>query len=623
MLRIFTGATSRLALGAFALGSLAQAQTIDIFTVADLQGIAADLDGDYVLQANLDLIGVNWVPIGTVADPFTGSLNGNGRSISGLELTNFSADPSGLFGHCENAEFRGVRMLEADVFGIDRVGTLAGNVVDSDIISCSSSGHSVTGLMSVGGLVGRTAGCQIERCGASGDVLGFQRWAGGLVGHMHIGSFMERCRTRGTVTGTDSVGGLTGNVHNSVVMQCDSSADVVGGALVGGLTGWMQEDLGNPLTGASLLMDCSASGSVLGTDGGIFQMTDMMGNNIFLVGTTGGLVGWADAKSVLLNCHAYGDVDAPNNGFSAPPCGGLIGRIEHQGIVTGCSASGDVLHGSTCGGLIAWVMDDCDVTDCIARGDVDGLWQTGGLVGALERGHLEDCHATGNVRVPGTPNGHGDPGRLVAAAGGLVGYTFPSNEVEFGTTIYRCSAKGSVGTGGQFTGGLIGLAWGVQVIDSFATGAVKSPERRIGGLVGGSLRSVGDLGMIPRSEYLHCYALGRVTQSQADPGYDGMVGGLIGEIQTSADCDTHLHRSYSAGEVIGTGTVGGLVGEAGAELLYHPCYWDIETSGLSTSAVGTGATTAQMQAESTFIGWTFPFPWLIDEGNGYPYLHWQ
>ena len=54
-------------------------------------------------------------------------------------------------------------------------------------------------------------------------------------------------------------------------------------------------------------------------------------------------------------------------------------------------------------------------------------------------------------------------------------------------------------------------------------------------------------------------------------------------------------------------------------------FWDIETSGQTTSAGGTGKTTAEMQTESTFTdaGWDFVSIWWIFEGAGYPKLWWE
>jgi hypothetical protein len=49
-------------------------------------------------------------------------------------------------------------------------------------------------------------------------------------------------------------------------------------------------------------------------------------------------------------------------------------------------------------------------------------------------------------------------------------------------------------------------------------------------------------------------------------------------------------------------------------------YWDIETSGQSTSDGGTGKTTAEMKTQSTYTNWDFVNIWAIKEGVSYPYL---
>ena len=49
-------------------------------------------------------------------------------------------------------------------------------------------------------------------------------------------------------------------------------------------------------------------------------------------------------------------------------------------------------------------------------------------------------------------------------------------------------------------------------------------------------------------------------------------------------------------------------------------YWDIETSGLSTSAGGTGKTTEEMKEKVTFTNWDFFESWCIAEKQTYPFL---
>ncbi|MBA7638304.1 hypothetical protein ES703_45957 [subsurface metagenome] len=72
--------------------------------------------------------------------------------------------------------------------------------------------------------------------------------------------------------------------------------------------------------------------------------------------------------------------------------------------------------------------------------------------------------------------------------------------------------------------------------------------------------------------------------------------------------------------------VGGLVGVKYSTEGIIGCFWDVNTSGQTASAGGTGLLTAQMQQRITFTdaGWDFTtLVWTIDEGVDYPRLWWE
>jgi hypothetical protein len=126
------------------------------------------------------------------------------------------------------------------------------------------------------------------------------------------------------------------------------------------------------------------------------------------------------------------------------------------------------------------------------------------------------------------------------------------------------------------------------------------------------------------------YSIGSVT------GYE-YVGGLIGWNWGG------VSNSYSTGSVTGSLVVGGLLGdnlgdneEAGGVDNVSNSFWDTETSGQTTSAGGTGKTTAEMQDIVTFseAGWNISavdshgdrntvYIWNIVDGVTYPFLSWQ
>jgi len=119
------------------------------------------------------------------------------------------------------------------------------------------------------------------------------------------------------------------------------------------------------------------------------------------------------------------------------------------------------------------------------------------------------------------------------------------------------------------------------------------------------------------------------------------VGGLSGYVPSS-----RIDRVFATGAVSVTGTetnVGGLVGQD-TSISFLNSFWDTQTSGRSTSAAGTGRTTAQLTALTTFTdtatpGLTTAWPivdgwapyvaatrvWGIcsDVNDGYPFLLWQ
>jgi hypothetical protein len=84
--------------------------------------------------------------------------------------------------------------------------------------------------------------------------------------------------------------------------------------------------------------------------------------------------------------------------------------------------------------------------------------------------------------------------------------------------------------------------------------------------------------------------------------------------------------------VTGNENVGGLVGDEYKSSITMS-FWNIETSGQTTSAGGEGKTTVEMQTAGTFLeaGWDFVDEtangtediWWINEGQDYPKLWWE
>jgi len=224
----------------------------------------------------------------------------------------------------------------------------------------------------------------------------------------------------------------------------------------------------------------------------------------------------------------------------------------------------------------------------VVNASVTGNEYVGGLAGQ-NVGILSHCHFTGNVTG-------------VHAVGGLAGYNYAlaSNSYSTGNVT---GTEGGVG-------GLVGSNEG-NVRTCYSTSSVTG-NSAVGGLVGADW-----YGGVATS-----YSTGNVVGVE-------LVGGLIGIIQGSTVTD-----SYSTGSVTGEEDVGGLLGYRWETIVSYS-FWDMDTSGQTTSAGGSGRTTAQMQDIATFsgAGWNIiavalnetnpAYIWNIVNNVTCPFFSWQ
>ena len=98
----------------------------------------------------------------------------------------------------------------------------------------------------------------------------------------------------------------------------------------------------------------------------------------------------------------------------------------------------------------------------------------------------------------------------------------------------------------------------------------------------------------------------------------GYMGGLVGRTQYG-----YIQYCYAKGQVTKTGTtsttsIGGLVGYQSNSTASNS-FWDTETTGQTTSKLGTGKTTEEMKTASTYSSWNKTTIWNIVDGE-YPTL---
>jgi hypothetical protein len=252
-----------------------------------------------------------------------------------------------------------------------------------------------------------------------------------------------------------------------------------------------------------------------------------------------------------------------------------------------------------------------------------GGGRIGGLVGEQDYGAIISCYTTGSVTSNTSSN---------AYIGGLVGYQ------NSGSITYSYSAGSVVSTADSsaISGGLVGRQSAGSITSSCSTGNIAATSNSATAYAGG-LVGTQDYGAGPIAS---CYSTGNVVSTSNGPsiygvGVDVFAGGLVAAYSGS------IKSCYSTGQASATGNhfvyKGGLLGYKSTGGIVTACFWDINTSGLNTSAGGSsvqGKTTVEMKTLSTFTsaGWDFTNETANDtndywrmctDGVDYPRLNWQ
>lgn len=125
--------------------------------------------GHFQLVNDIDLKGVNWIPIGnTDTNSFQGTFNGNGHTIHNLTVHTTSKSTCGFFGTLHNASVHNLT-VHGTASGGNTTGLLAGYSLESQITSCVVKGK-VKGKVCAGILLGKNTG-HVEQCYGEGTIL--------------------------------------------------------------------------------------------------------------------------------------------------------------------------------------------------------------------------------------------------------------------------------------------------------------------------------------------------------------------------------------------------------------------------------------------------------------------
>ena len=277
LLLSFTLCLTLLPMAAFA----EEPDKISITTVDELLQFAKAVDnGEYddktdavvSLDADLDLTGVAWKPIGSVFDGdgnllhyFSGKFYGNGHTISNLDFSEnygmaeypvfgffsvaYGAEISGLTiqgkldvsnsgyvffgtvaGVAENSKISDcvsdVSFTDTDKY-INGPAALCGYAINSTIEHCQNKGNfsvtTDTTSLQMGGIVGVADNSTVQYCANTGDMTSWTPHTGGIVGQLYQGSKIINCYSTGKLVplghGTTNFGGIAGTVGASTEIR--------------------------------------------------------------------------------------------------------------------------------------------------------------------------------------------------------------------------------------------------------------------------------------------------------------------------------------------------------------------------------------------------------------------
>ena len=228
--------------------------TSDVYSKDSMEGKTV------TLAADIDLSGyADWTPVGTSSAPFAGVFDGNGKSITGLTITDITGGNHGLFGY---------------VTGTVKNFSVSGTIGSADAYLTAGSDN-------IGGAVGYNDGTV---SGVTGNVSIFVKTTsiyaiGGIVGQNGPAGTIENCLNTADIYGSKCVGGICGRSYHNI-SACHNTGNISGNSGSGkdGIGGILGMSGDKNMTYTTLVTGCKNEGSVSNNNakwfGGIVGMTD-------------------------------------------------------------------------------------------------------------------------------------------------------------------------------------------------------------------------------------------------------------------------------------------------------------------------------------------------------------
>lgn len=202
----------------------------DIAELATLINAGTGIDKYYKMTADIDLTGVDWVPIGdnTTTHSFDGDFNGDGHKITNLTCAQENAGLFGYIGHNSGTVYNvGIESGNISSVSSGKAGGICcGLQSNGEIYGCYNKAAIVmsgTGLSAyIGGIAAVNSGGNIHDCYNAGPITSNPPNAcvGGVVGFATGAGTIVDCYNTGVITVSNSTyfGGICGKLESGATV---------------------------------------------------------------------------------------------------------------------------------------------------------------------------------------------------------------------------------------------------------------------------------------------------------------------------------------------------------------------------------------------------------------------
>lgn len=352
-------------------------RTVDISSAADLEAVRTALNGageelkaeyasaEFTFSASVEAN--DWTPLFDESLPFTGSVEGNGFSVT----ISGAADENGLFG----------------LFGM-----LSGSVNDLVVLATLESAPTATAETAfIGGIAAIAKDAQINGCAAhiTANNIAFP-------GTVYIGAAAGASKGGLTVSGIHLDEGSTAP---NTTYRTDAKAMTAGAdAYIGGITGGSYNTIMN---GGSVSSAPAVVSAVINEAGKVYA---------------GGLIGNSQGFTVT-ECYAGANLTVTGStvyvgGLAGRSNTGLFSRSSCVGgsVAAKITATGSVVYAGGLVGRNGAAIDNCRA-DIAILANASSKLLAGGVAGSTDNHDIDSCYITGSI----TATGSGESSAVYAA----------------------------------------------------------------------------------------------------------------------------------------------------------------------------------------------------------------